>query len=575
MHQAFYRKYRPQVFDDVCGQDHITSILRYECANNNVSHAYLFCGSRGTGKTTCAKILSKAINCEAPVNGNPCGKCAACRAIEDGSATDVVEMDAASNNGVDNIRVLRDEVVYSPSMLKKRVYIIDEVHMLSQSAFNALLKTLEEPPEYVVFILATTELHKLPATITSRCQKFDFRRISIDDIAGRLEYIAGQENITLAHDAAARIARIAEGGMRDAIGLFELCSAGGAVVDTERVAHCLGLSGYDHMKKFAEAVAAKDLATLLEMIAETQSSSKDISVFWGEVASFWRDMMIMKVASDPGAYLDLTESEKAALYDSARSFTMNQIAYQLGLIDEARQNMVRSPQVKRQIAEFSVLRLISPEFDKSTDALLARISALEEKVSLLEMGVTPSTPPRPEQSKAPSASARPEQSATPSAAPRPEQSAPPSEPAPAPRTVEEQPGAPEQPPMPEPDDAENESEVEEEPAPRDAVSMFGEEPPASDMLEIPDPGAFIEKLGQDGDMYRSYLLDAVIETNGAGDLVRVTVANSFAKVFLNTDQAKELIRKAALLSKIVTSPPQVEIVQSEPKGDTQTESFLF
>ena len=210
MHQALYRKWRPQTFDDVCGQEHITSILRYEAEHRAFSHAYLFCGSRGTGKTTCAKILAKVVNCESPVNGNPCGKCEACKAIDSGAATDVLEMDAASNNGVDNIRDIRDEVVYSPAMLRYRVYIIDEVHMLSASAFNALLKTLEEPPEHVVFILATTELQKLPATIISRCQRFDFRRISTEHLMARLAYIAKEENIVLHTDAARMLAKLAQ-----------------------------------------------------------------------------------------------------------------------------------------------------------------------------------------------------------------------------------------------------------------------------------------------------------------------------------------------------------------------------
>ena len=208
MHQALYRKWRPSTFDDVCGQEHSTSILKYECEHGKFSHAYLFCGSRGTGKTTCAKILAKAVNCESPQNGSPCGKCASCISIDSGVATDVLEMDAASNNGVENIRDIRDEVVYAPSNLKKRVYIVDEVHMLSASAFNALLKTLEEPPEYVVFILATTELHKLPATIVSRCQRFDFRRISTPTLMQRLKFIAEQEGIDIEEDAARAIANV-------------------------------------------------------------------------------------------------------------------------------------------------------------------------------------------------------------------------------------------------------------------------------------------------------------------------------------------------------------------------------
>jgi DNA polymerase-3 subunit gamma/tau len=559
MYQAFYRKYRPQTFDDVYGQDHITSVLRYECANDNVSHAYLFCGSRGTGKTSCAKILAKAINCESPVNGNPCGKCASCRAIEEGRATDVVEMDAASNNGVDDIRILRDEVVYTPSMLKRRVYIIDEVHMLSTSAFNALLKTLEEPPEYVVFILATTEFHKLPATITSRCQRFDFRRISIEALSARLEYIAEKENITLAHDAAARIARIAEGGMRDAISLFEQCAAGGAAVDAACVAETLGLSGYDKLGSFAKAVAAKDLSALLEMIASTQSSSKDISVFWGEVASFWRDMMIMKVAADPGTYLDLTDPEKASLYEAARAFTMNQIAFQLDIIDETRRNMIRSPQMRRQIAELSLLRLISPEFDKSTDALLARISALEDKVALLEMGARPSAVTKDQPvSKEAVFTVQNETDPEPYGNSEDDGHF---------DTIDDVPFF---------EDGTDESEAVQSTgdAHEDSFSMFGDDSDDG-MTEIPDPSVLIEKMGAKGEMYRTYLSKAKIETNAAGDTVRITVDSSFAKTFLGTKQATEAIGKASMLAKIVLSPPIIEICVDGGKSETANDKFVF
>ena len=239
-HQALYRKWRPQTFEDVYGQEHITSVLKYETQHNAFSHAYLFCGSRGTGKTTCAKILSRAVNCESPKDGSPCGECPSCRAILDATTTDVIEMDAASNNGVDNIRDIRDEVVYAPSVLKYRVYIIDEVHMLSASAFNALLKTLEEPPAHVVFILATTELNKLPATIISRCQRFDFRRISVPTLTERIELIAKEENIELDHEAAILIAKQAQGGMRDAISLLELCAGSRKRISVDLVNESVG-----------------------------------------------------------------------------------------------------------------------------------------------------------------------------------------------------------------------------------------------------------------------------------------------------------------------------------------------
>ena len=224
IYQALYRKYRPRTFDEVCGQEHITETLKAQVASGRLSHAYLFVGTRGTGKTTCAKILAKAVNCLHPVDGNPCGECAACRGIDEGSVLDVVEIDAASNNGVENVRALREEAVFSPASVKKRVYIIDEVHMLSTAAFNALLKILEEPPEHLMFILATTELRKVPGTILSRCQRYSFRRLDADVIAKRLNYIAAREGFDLTPEGAALLARLADGGMRDAISLLDQCS---------------------------------------------------------------------------------------------------------------------------------------------------------------------------------------------------------------------------------------------------------------------------------------------------------------------------------------------------------------
>ena len=294
MHQALYRKWRPQTFDDVCGQEHITSILKHEIEHGALSHAYLFCGSRGTGKTTCAKILAKAVNCEHPVSGSPCGECASCRAIGSGAATDVLEMDAASNNGVENIRDIRDEVVYAPNALKYRVYIIDEVHMLSGSAFNALLKTLEEPPAHVVFILATTELHKLPATIISRCQRFDFRRIATPVLRDRLLYIAKEESIVLEHDAATLLGKLAQGGMRDAISLLELCAGAHSAITPALVNETVGLTGREALLSTVRAIADKDYDALYSRIAEVVQSSMDIGVFWQDLISVYRDMLVVK-----------------------------------------------------------------------------------------------------------------------------------------------------------------------------------------------------------------------------------------------------------------------------------------
>jgi len=382
MHQALYRKYRPQTFDLVCGQRHITDVLSFQVEKGRTSHAYLFCGSRGTGKTSCAKILAKAVNCEAPVGGSPCLCCRSCRDIDAGLSPDVVELDAASNNGVDDIRDICDQAVYVPSMMKKKVYIIDEVHMLSISAFNALLKTIEEPPEHVVFILATTEFHKVPATIVSRCQRFDFRRIDMRVIADNLMNIANKENILLEDEAALLIARQAEGGMRDAIGLFELCSAGGADVTAALVSHVLGLSGYDRALETMEAVSRGDMAKLFEIVAEVTSSAKDIAVFWKELISVTRDMLVSKYTADPAGYLDLTKNETQKLLESAKLFNLNQLIYHCKVLDDAQVRMLRSPATKRITAEFAFLKMCRPELDLSAEALASRIGKLEDAVAL-------------------------------------------------------------------------------------------------------------------------------------------------------------------------------------------------
>lgn len=385
MHQALYRKYRPQTFDDVCGQEQVTSVLRYEAQHGKVSHAYLFCGPRGTGKTTCAKILAKAVNCLSPENGSPCGKCFACRSIDEGTAADVLEMDAASNNGVDYIRDIREAVNYTPSALNKRVYIIDEVHMLSTSAFNALLKTLEEPPEHVLFILATTELHKLPATIISRCQRFDFRRMKVDVLADRLAYIAGAEGISLEENAAKIIAKQAMGGMRDAISLFELCASGGHAVTSDRVTDILGLSGTEVSYKTAVAVKRRDTAAIFNIVKTVMSSSKDIAVYWQELVEFWRNMLVCKYLPPEARadYLDLTDPELRVLDDAAKRFDQATLTYHFTILDDAMREMSRSPQTKRLTAELSLMKMCDPSLESTVEALTARISELESRVALL------------------------------------------------------------------------------------------------------------------------------------------------------------------------------------------------
>ena len=380
MHQALYRKWRPPHFDEVYGQDHITSILKYQCATGKFSHAYLFCGSRGTGKTTCAKILAKAVNCLHPTASGPCGACAACRSIDAGSATDVLEMDAASNNGVDDIRDIRDEVIYTPSELKYRVYIIDEVHMLSASAFNALLKTLEEPPEHVVFILATTELQKLPATIISRCQRFDFRRISTDDLCARLHKIAREEGIDLSEEAARLIARQAQGGMRDAVSLLELCAGARLPITPELVTRTIGTTGREGTYRVVNAIADKSFDLLFEIIDEMVSASRDPAVFWQELIGYYRDMLVTKTVKDPSRYLDLTDSEREALVAVAARFTKETLLFHIGLLEDALFAMQKSYAVKRTVCEITLVRLCDPALDTSVESVLSRLSRIEEQL---------------------------------------------------------------------------------------------------------------------------------------------------------------------------------------------------
>ena len=284
MYQALYRKWRPKAFADVIGQEHITETLRRQVAEGRTSHAYLFTGTRGTGKTTCAKILAKAVNCEAPVDGDPCGKCPSCVGIDSGGFLDVLELDAASNNGVDQVRALRDEAVYSPANVKKRVYIVDEVHMLSTAAFNALLKILEEPPEHLMFILATTELHKVPATILSRCQRFSFRRIRPEDAARRLSYVAEQESIDLRPDGAELLSRLADGALRDGLSLLDQCAAAGGTIDAAAVLDVLGLAGNLQTARLMELILSRDAQEALLLLDELYKGGKDMGAVLSELS---------------------------------------------------------------------------------------------------------------------------------------------------------------------------------------------------------------------------------------------------------------------------------------------------
>lgn len=387
MHQTLYRKWRPATFDDVCGQEHVTSILRYQVENGKTSHAYLFCGSRGTGKTTCAKLLARALNCEHPVHGSPCGVCDTCKGILSGAITDVIEMDAASNNGVDNIRDIRDDVAYAPTECKKRVFIIDEVHMLSTSAFNALLKTLEEPPEHIVFILATTEMHKIPATILSRCQRYDFRRIESSVIVSRLRTIAQSEGIAIEDDALHLIAKLSAGGMRDAIGMLELCAGAGnqtengAPIDSAAAAALLGTSPVEETAAVVRAIAEHDIDAVFRAVDHIYKEARDIGVFWQSLISFYRDILVCKTVADPTPLLDLTEKQRLLPLESAKKFTLETLLYHTHILDEVMTALQRNSAPARVTVEMALVRLCDNTLETANDALLARISSLEEKLA--------------------------------------------------------------------------------------------------------------------------------------------------------------------------------------------------
>ena len=375
MYQALYRKWRPQVFDDVVGQEHITETLKNQVRSDRLSHAYLFIGTRGTGKTTCAKILAKAVNCEQPVNGNPCNCCPTCRGIDDGTILDVVEMDAASNNSVDDVRLLRDEAIYSPAGAKKRVYIVDEVHMLSKPAFNALLKILEEPPAHLMFILATTELHKVPATILSRCQRHSFKRITPDKIAARLQYVAEQEHIALEPDAAQLLARLADGGMRDALTLLDQCG-GMERVTTETVLSAMGMAGHFQTVKLLEHVASQDASAALEQFRALWQEGKDPATVLDELAGLQRDALMRAVAAKGSAALLSGGYDDETLDGFVRAFGAAGLLANLNQIQETRAAMSQSVD-PRLSAELCLIRLCRPELQGDLLSLTARVEALE------------------------------------------------------------------------------------------------------------------------------------------------------------------------------------------------------
>ena len=379
-YQALYRKYRPQTFDDVSGQLAVTQTLKTQLISGKMSHAYLFTGSRGTGKTSCAKILAKAVNCLNPQDGNPCNCCEACRSIDSGSCMDVLEIDAASNNGVDNVRDLRDDAIYSPSQVKMRVYIIDEVHMLSISAFNALLKIIEEPPEHLLFILATTELHKVPATILSRCQRFSFRRLSQEDIAARLQFVAYQENIDLDDSAARVLARMADGGMRDGLSLLDQCaSATAGELTAERVYACLGIAGEQKCGEMMGFIARHDTRQALSLFNRLYSDGKDVSALLDELACLTRDLLVLKTAPDAGITMLSGVAEDSVAQSLASQFSGGELLRMMGVLEKTMSGFTRSAS-RRLDAELCIMSLCQPELQLDAESLNARLNRLEEQL---------------------------------------------------------------------------------------------------------------------------------------------------------------------------------------------------
>lgn len=379
MYRVLYRKWRPQTFDDVAGQEHITTTLKNELSAQRINHAYLFTGSRGTGKTTCAKILAKAVNCLDLQNGNPCGKCEICQGIDNGSILDIVEMDAASNRKIDDIRQIIDEVQFKPSKCKYRVYIVDEVHMLTTEAFNALLKTLEEPPKHVIFILATTEVHKLPQTILSRCQRFDFHRLSPRKIADRLLYVAEQENVTLSDSAAMLMASVADGALRDGLSLLDRCIAMSSDIDENTVRSAAGLAQKTYLYDLAACVINKNTAKALDIIDRLYAESKDMARLCDELIAHFRALMMIKSVRNPQEILVMGDDEFQQAQIQSDYLSIADIVYYMDVLSRSYQRMGKGTGDRTEF-EMAMVKLSSPELDSTFESLSKRITALEKAV---------------------------------------------------------------------------------------------------------------------------------------------------------------------------------------------------
>ena len=382
MYLALYRKYRSATFDEVISQEHITTTLKNQIKTGTPAHAYLFTGSRGTGKTTCAKLMAKAVNCLSPVDGNPCGECECCKAIADG-CPDIIEMDAASNNGVDDVRALRDEVMYAPTVCKYKVYIIDEVHMLSSQAFNALLKTIEEPPAHVIFILATTEVHKVPATIVSRCQQFRFSRIDIEASTARLCEIAGKEGAKITEDAARLISRLSDGGMRDAVSLLDQCMSVSRDIDEETVRTTAGIAGTEHLFALADCIQAHNTAQALKILDELHNESKDLMLLLDELTTHFRNLCMLSSTNMDFSLIPAGSGSRNDLAHQTEKFTLGEIMRCLDILQDC---IAKTPKTakRKTVAEMCLIRLCTPRLDSDTTALSLRLEKLEKKLDELD-----------------------------------------------------------------------------------------------------------------------------------------------------------------------------------------------
>lgn len=543
IYQALYRKYRPRTLDEVCGQDHITETLKAQVASGRLSHAYLFIGTRGTGKTSCAKILAKAVNCEHPVNGNPCCQCAACRGIDDGTVMDVVEIDAASNNGVDNIRALRDEAVFSPASVKKRVYIVDEVHMLSIAAFNALLKILEEPPEHLMFILATTELRKVPATILSRCQRYSFRRLDAEVISKRLDYIAAQEGFNLTEGASKLLARLADGGMRDAISLLDQCSSA-PVIDENAVLEATGLAGNRRVADLLSAISKNDAVAALDVFSSLWRDGKDPASLLSDLCALMRDVLLSELAPRGGVSLMSGAYDAKTISGFARLFTKEELLRNMQRAQDAIAALRDSPS-PRTCVELCLVSLCDPALNSGIPELLARISRLEA-----------GTPPP----RAPAVEAAPE----PEPIPVPE-----SEHTYEPAPEDEAPPTPEEPPA---YDDGGYIRDEPEPTPEPVGVYYNPEPPMPDRPDNfpePDPSPAPSGMPKWSEvtaelakelkpaLMRPLTDSGLLTAEFTENSLHLTFSNSFAERRLNTPETMALIRAAA--SKLAGRPLDIEV----------------